>query len=173
MIKILKYGEVSNDEIFSRFVLQTSVEDIVADIIKNVRENGDSAVLDYCKRFDGADLKSLAVSKEEIEEAVAEVEPRFLEILKKAAENIRTFHKMQVREGFSIEKENGIVIGQKRTPVDRAGLYVPGGTAAYPSTVLMDAIPAKIAGCPEVVMVTPPSKNGKVNPVILASAYIA
>lgn len=173
MIKILKYGEVSNDEIFSRFVPQTSVEDIVADIIKNVRENGDSAVLDYCKRFDGADLKSLAVSKEEIEEAVAEVEPRFLEILKKAAENIRTFHKMQVREGFSIEKENGIVIGQKITPVDRAGLYVPGGTAAYPSTVLMDAIPAKIAGCPEVVMVTPPSKNGKVNPVILASAYIA
>ena len=173
MIKILKYGEVSNDEIFSRFVPQISVEDTVADIIKNVRENGDSAVLDYCKRFDGADLESLAVSKEEIDEAVAEVEPRFLEILKKAAENIRTFHKMQVREGFSIEKENGIVIGQKITPVDRAGLYVPGGTAAYPSTVLMDAIPAKIAGCPEVVMVTPPSKNGKINPVILASAYIA
>ena len=173
MIKILKYGEVSNDEIFSRFVPQTSVEDIVADIIKNVRENGDSAVLDYCKMFDGAELKSLAVSKEEIEEAVAEVEPKFLEILKKAAENIRTFHKMQVREGFSIEKENGIVIGQKITPVDRAGLYVPGGTAAYPSTVLMDAIPAKIAGCPEVDMVTPPSKNGKINPVILASAYIA
>ena len=173
MIKILKYGEVSNDEIFSRFVPRTSVEDVVADIIKNVRENGDSSVLDYCKKFDGAELKTLLVSKEEIEEAVAEVEPKFLEILKKAAENIRTFHKMQVREGFSIEKENGIVIGQKITPVDRAGLYVPGGTAAYPSTVLMDAIPAKIAGCPEVVMVTPPSKNGKINPVILASAYVA
>ncbi|MBQ8868682.1 MAG: histidinol dehydrogenase [Oscillospiraceae bacterium] len=173
MIKILKYGEVSNDEIFSRFVPQTSVEDIVADIIKNVKENGDSAVLDYCKKFDGAELETLQVSKEEIDEAVESVEPKFLEILKKAAENIRTFHKMQVREGFSIEKENGIVIGQKITPVDRAGLYVPGGTAAYPSTVLMDAIPAKIAGCPEVVMVTPPSKNGKVNPVILASAYIA
>ena len=173
MIKILKYGEVSNDEIFSRFVPQTSVEDIVADIIKNVRENGDSAVLNYCKKFDGAEFETLQASKEEINEAVAAVEPKFLEILKKAAENIRTFHKMQVREGFSIEKENGIVIGQKITPVDRAGLYVPGGTAAYPSTVLMDAIPAKIAGCPEVVMVTPPSKNGKVNPVILASAYIA
>ncbi|MBQ8338746.1 MAG: histidinol dehydrogenase [Oscillospiraceae bacterium] len=173
MIKILKYGEVSNDEIFSRFVPRTSVEDVVADIIKNVRENGDSSVLDYCKKFDGAELKTLLVSKEEIEEAVAEVEPKFLEILKKAAENIRTFHKMQVREGFSIEKKNGIVIGQKITPVDRAGLYVPGGTAAYPSTVLMDAIPAKIAGCPEVVMVTPPSKNGKINPVILASAYVA
>ncbi len=173
MIKILKYGEVSNDEIFSRFVPQTSVEDIVSDIIKNVRENGDSAVLDYCKKFDGAELKTLQVSKEEIDEAVAAVEPKFLEILKKAAENIRTFHKMQVREGFSIEKENGIVIGQKITPVDRAGLYVPGGTAAYPSTVLMDAIPAKIAGCPEVVMVTPPSKNGKINPAILAAASVA
>ncbi len=173
MIKILKYGEVSNDEIFARFVPQTSVEDIVADIIKNVRENGDSAVLDYCKRFDGAELTALAVSKEEIDEAVAQVEPKFLEILKKAAENIREFHKMQKREGFSIKKENGIVIGQKITPVDRAGLYVPGGTAAYPSTVLMDAIPAKIAGCPEVVMVTPPNKEGKINPVILASAFVA
>ncbi len=173
MIKILKYGEVSNDEIFARFVPQTSVEDIVADIVKNVRENGDSAVFDYCKRFDGAELTTLAVSKEEIDEAVAQVEPKFLEILRKAAENIREFHKMQKREGFSVNKGNGIVIGQKITPVDRAGLYVPGGTAAYPSTVLMDAIPAKIAGCPEVVMVTPPSKDGKVNPVILAAASVA
>lgn len=173
MIKILEYGKVQNGEIFARVVPQTKVEDIVADIIKNVRENGDKAVFEYCKKFDGADLNSLLVSKEEIEEAVKAVEPRFLEVLKKAAENIRAFHSKQKREGFEIKRENGVVMGQKITAVDRAGLYVPGGTAAYPSTVLMDSIPAKIAGCDEVVMVTPPNREGKINPVILAAAHIA
>ncbi|MBQ8858709.1 MAG: histidinol dehydrogenase [Clostridia bacterium] len=173
MIKILKYGEVANADIFARAVPTVNVEETVADIISRVRAEGDSAVLDYCRRFDGADLASLAVSEEEIDEAVAAVEPRFLEILEKAAKNIRAFHEKQVRNSFIINNENGVVIGQKVIPVDRAGLYVPGGTAAYPSTVLMDAIPAKIAGCREVVMVTPPSKNGKVNPVILAAARIA
>ncbi|MBE6788491.1 MAG: histidinol dehydrogenase [Ruminococcaceae bacterium] len=173
MIKILEYGKVQNGEIFARVVPQTKVEDIVADIIKNVRENGDKAVFEYCKRFDGAELASLLVSKEEIDKAVKEVEPRFLEVLKKAAENIRAFHSKQKREGFEIKRENGVVMGQKITAVDRAGLYVPGGTAAYPSTVLMDSIPAKIAGCEEVVMVTPPNREGKINPVILAAAHIA
>ncbi|MBQ1229718.1 MAG: histidinol dehydrogenase, partial [Clostridia bacterium] len=125
------------------------------------------------EKFDGAALSSLAVSEEEIDEAMAVVEPRFLEILQRAAENIRAFHERQVRNSFILNQQNGVVIGQKIIPVDRAGLYVPGGTAAYPSTVLMDAIPAKIAGCPEVVMVTPPSREGKVNPVILAAARIA
>ena len=169
MIKILKYGEVENKDIFSRVVPTVNVEDIVTDIIKNVRENGDKALFEYCERFDKAKLESLLVSEEEIKEAVALVEPQFLEILKTAAQNIREYHKNQVRSGFEIKKADGVIIGQKIIPVDRAGLYVPGGTAAYPSTVLMDSIPAKIAGCKEVVMVTPPSQNGKVNPVILAA----
>ena len=173
MIKILKYGEVSNSEIFARAETNINVESIVSEIIENVKQNGDKALYEYCEKFDKAKLDCLLVSGEEIEEAVSLVEPKFLEILKKAAENIRTFHQKQLREGFKIKGEDGIVIGQKITPVDRAGLYVPGGTAAYPSTVLMDSIPAKIAGCKEVVMVTPPSANGKVNPVILAAAKIA
>ncbi len=173
MIKIFKYGEVSNDEVFARFEPTVSVEGVVADIIKNVREKGDAALFEYCEKFDKAKLDSLAVSEAEIEEAVSMVEPKFLEILEKAAANIRKFHERQVRNSFIINDEDGIVIGQKVIPVDRAGLYVPGGTAAYPSTVLMDSIPAKIAGVREVVMVTPPSKDGKVNPVILAAAKIA
>lgn len=173
MIKIYKYGEVANDEIFARVSPTVDVAGIVSDIIQNIKENGDNALLDYTERFDGVRLTSLAVSAEEIEEAFSLVEPKFIEILEKAAKNIRKFHERQVRNSFIINDEDGIVIGQKIIPVDRAGLYVPGGTAAYPSTVLMDAIPAKIAGCREVVMVTPPMKNGKVNPVILAAAKIA
>lgn len=173
MIKIMKYGEVPNSEIFARSVSKTDVAGTVAEIIKNVRENGDKALFEYCEKFDKAQLSSLAVTKEEIDEALSLVEPEFLEILEKAAKNIRKFHSRQVRNSFIINDEDGIVIGQKIIPVDRAGLYVPGGTAAYPSTVLMDAIPAKIAGCREVVMVTPPTKDGKVNPVILAAAHVA
>lgn len=173
MIKIMKYGEVPNSEIFARSVPKTDVAGTVAEIIKNVRENGDKALFEYCEKFDKAKLSSLAVTKEEIDEALSLVEPEFLEILEKAAKNIRKFHSHQVRNSFIINDEDGIVIGQKIIPVDRAGLYVPGGTAAYPSTVLMDAIPAKIAGCREVVMVTPPTKDGKVNPVILAAAHVA
>lgn len=173
MIQILKYGDVPASEIFARTEPSFNVEDIVADIIANVRQNGDAALYEYCEKFDKAKLSCLLVSKEEIEDAVAAVEPRFLEILRKAAENIRAFHSRQVRNSFVINEANGIVVGQKIIPVDRAGLYVPGGTAAYPSTVLMDSIPAKIAGVKEVVMVTPPNQEGKVNPVILAAASIA
>lgn len=173
MIKILKYGEVDNKDIFARVVPQVNVEDIVSDIIKNVRKDGDKALYMYSEKFDKAKLTSLKVSKEEIDEALSLVEPKFIEILEKAAKNIRKFHEKQVRNSFIINDENGIVMGQKVIPVDRAGLYVPGGTAAYPSTVLMDSIPAKIAGVGEVVMVTPPGADGKVNPVILAAAAIA
>ena len=173
MISIQRYGEVSNDEIFARTSPTVNVEGVVADIIKNVREKGDAALFEYCERFDGARLDSLLVTAREIDEAVAQVEPRFIEILECAAANIRKFHERQKRNSFILNDEDGIIIGQKVIPVDRAGLYVPGGTAAYPSTVLMDSIPAKIAGCREVVMVTPPSKNGKVNPVILAAAKVA
>ena len=173
MIKIYKYGEVSNNEIFARTEPTVSVEDVVTDIIKTVRARGDAALLEYCEKFDKARLDSLAVTEDEIDEAMNLVEPKFLEILEKAAKNIRKFHERQVRNSFIINDEDGIVVGQKVIPVDRAGLYVPGGTAAYPSTVLMDSIPAKIAGVREVVMVTPPSKDGKINPVILAAARIA
>ena len=173
MIKILKYGEVANKDIFARVNPTAKVEGIVAEIIENVKANGDKALLEYTERFDGAALTSLAVSEEEIEEAFASVEPKFIEVLSKAAKNIRKFHEKQRRNSFIINDEDGIVVGQKIIPVDRAGLYVPGGTAAYPSTVLMDSIPAKVAGVCEVVMVTPPQKNGKINPVILAAAKIA
>ncbi len=173
MIRILKYGEVKNQDIFARVVPEIDVEATVSDIIATVRRDGDRALFYYCEKFDGAKLSSLLVSEEEIDEAVAAVEPRFLEILKEAAVNIRKFHEKQVRNSFIINDEDGIVVGQKVIPVDRAGLYVPGGTAAYPSTVLMDSIPAKIAGCKQVVITTPPGKDGKVNPVILAAARIA
>ena len=173
MIQILKFGQVPADEIFARTEPAINVEGIVAEIIANVRKNGDAALYEYCEKFDKAKLDALQVTKEEIDEAVAAVEPKFLEILQKAADNIRSFHSRQVRNSFVISQENGVVVGQKIIPVDRAGLYVPGGTAAYPSTVLMDSIPAKIAGVREVVMVTPPNKEGKVNPVILAAANIA
>ncbi len=173
MIKILKYSEISPEEIFSRVTPKIDVEKIVSDIIADVASNGDKAVLEYCRKFDKAELTDLRVSEEEIEEAVATVEPDFLRILKDAAANIRAFHEKQVRTSFIINDKKGVVTGQKITPVETAGLYVPGGTAAYPSTVLMDSIPAKIAGVKELVMVTPPSSEGKVNPVILAAAKIA
>lgn len=172
MIRILKYGRVSNEEIFSRVEPKVNVEEIVSDIIENVRNRGDEALFSYSEKFDGAKLDSLLVTNAEMEEALAEVEPEFFAILEKAAKNIRAFHENQVRKGFEIACENGAVMGQKVIPLDRAGLYVPGGTASYPSSVLMNAIPAKIAGCGEVVMTTP-SKNGKIAPAILAAAKVA
>ncbi len=173
MIKILKYGEVENKDIFSRAVTEVDVTATVTEIIENVKQYGDSALFMYCEKFDKAKLTSLEVTNEEIDEAFSSVPSEFIEILKKAAANIRKFHEKQVRNSFIINDENGVVIGQKIIPVDKAGLYVPGGTAAYPSTVLMDSIPAKIAGVKEVVITTPPSLNGKINPVILAAAKIA
>ena len=173
MIKILKYGVDTDKDIFKRFTPQYGVEDVVADIIATVRRDGDKALFDYNEKFDGAKVDALQVSKEEIEFALNDVSPELVEILKKAAANIRKFHSKQVRNSFIINDEDGIVIGQKITPIEKAGLYVPGGTAPYPSTVLMDAIPAKIAGCSELVMVTPPEKSGRVNSAILAAAYVA
>lgn len=173
MIKIMKFGEVKNNEIFARSVPAVNVSDIVSEIIENVKANGDKALFEYNKKFDKAELSTLLVTEEEIDEAFKSVSPKFIEILRKAAANIRKFHEKQVRNSYIINDEDGVVIGQKIIPVDRAGLYVPGGTAAYPSTVLMDSIPAKIAGCRETVIVTPPNKDGKINPVILTAAKIA
>ena len=173
MIPILKVGQVPNSEIFARVTPEADVAAIVADIIADVKENGDTAVKAYCAKFDKAELTSLEVTPEEIQEAISQVEPEFLDILREAAENIRSFHSRQVRNSFVIADKPGIVLGQKITPIEKVGVYVPGGTAAYPSTVLMDTIPAKIAGCPQVVMVTPPGRDGKVNPAILAAADLA
>jgi len=173
MIKILKYGEVPNSEIFARTEPTANVADIVADIIATVQRDGDKALFTFTEKFDKAKLTALQVTPQERAAALCEIEPKFLEVLRRAAANIRRFHERQVRNSFILNEENGVVVGQKIIPIDRAGLYVPGGTAAYPSTVLMDAIPAKIAGCREVVMVTPPQANGKVNPVILTAAEVA
>ena len=173
MIRILDYDKVSREEIFDRSVPTANVTDIVAGIIATVRRDGDKALYAYAEKFDRAVLSSLEVSEEEIAEAFEAVEPRFIEILEKAAENIRLFHSAQKRNSFIINEKNGVIIGQKVIPIEKVGLYVPGGTAAYPSTVLMDSIPAKIAGCGEICIVTPPSADGKVNPVILAAAKIA
>lgn len=173
MIPILKVGQVPNSEIFARVTPAVDVAAIVADIIADVKENGDTAVKAYCAKFDKAELTSLEVTPEEIQAAISQVEPEFLAILREAAENIRSFHSRQVRNSFVIADKPGIVLGQKITPIEKVGVYVPGGTAAYPSTVLMDTIPAKIAGCPQLVMVTPPGRDGKVNPAILAAADLA
>ena len=172
MIKMMKYGEVPSSEIFARGTAETDVSDIVADILAEVRQKGDAALLAYAKQFDKADLQALEVSEAEIDAAFQKVEPAFIAVLQQAAENIRAFHRRQIRNSFVITGD-GIVSGQKITPIAKVGLYVPGGTAAYPSTVLMDAIPAKIAGCKEICITTPALPDGSINPVILAAAKIA
>lgn len=172
MIKIYDCDKITLDEIFKRESEDTtSIQNTVSEIIENVKKNGDSALRFYADKFDGGAPESLEVTKEEINAAMKEVSPELIEIIKKAAANIENFHKRQIRQSFVINEENGVVIGQKIMPVEKAGLYVPGGTAAYPSSVLMNSIPAKLAGCREIVITTP-AKGGKVNSAILAAAYI-
>ena len=173
MIRIIDYKSIDPSEILDRKENVFNVADTVSEIIKAVREKGDSALFAFCEKFDKVKLSSLEVSSEEIEAAFLAVEPEFVEILKEAKENIYAFHSRQVRNSFLINEKDGVVIGQKVIPIEKVGLYVPGGTAAYPSSVLMNAIPAKIAGCSEIVMVTPPSADGSVNPAILAAAKVA
>ncbi len=173
MIRILPYSQTNLKQIFARVNPEMDVTGIVKQIIAEVVKRGDEALFEYCQRFDRAKLTTLEVTSEEIDAAVKAVEPELIRILEKAAANIRKFHQSQVRNSYIINDGNGIVMGQKVIPMDRVGIYVPGGTAAYPSTVLMDSIPAKIAGCGQIIMVTPPGKDGKVNPAILAAAKIA
>ena len=173
MIRILEYKSIENKDIVASPKPIEDVSGVVSEIIAKVRAEGDAALYEYAERFDKVKLDALRVSEEEIEEGVAAVEESFFRILEKSAKNIREFHEKQRREGFEIKRENGVILGQKVTPIARVGLYVPGGTAAYPSTVLMDAIPAKIAGCGKVVMVTPPGKDGRIPAVILAAAKVA
>ena len=146
MIRTYKYGEITKEEIFARTESTINVEEIVADIIKNVRADKDEALLRYSEKFDGVRLSAIEVTEEEIDEAVASVDAKFIEILKRASESIYAFHSRQVRNSFLINDKEGVIIGQKIIPIEKVGLYVPGGTAAYPSSVLMNCIPAKIAG---------------------------
>ena len=173
MIKIMKYGQLPPSEIFARQADTGDISAAVADILANVRQSGDEALFAYTKKFDKAELSALEVTESELQEAFEKVDPKFLSVLEEAAVNIRRFHQAQVRTSFILNDQDGIVMGQRITPIEKVGIYVPGGRAAYPSTVLMDSIPAKIAGCSQIVMVTPPGADGKVNPVILAAAKIA
>ena len=174
MIKLYNFDELRPEEILNRDIrAEKNVEDVVDGILAEVRARGDEALKEYALKFDGAKIDDLQVTQAEIDEAFANMDPYFLETLREAAANIESFHRQQVHKNFVINEKPGIVLGQKYTPIEKAGVYVPGGTAAYPSTVLMDVIPAKVAGVAEIVMTTPAGKDGKVNPVILAAAATA
>ena len=173
MIRILDYAALGKEAVLARKADAPDVSRPVAEILAAVRQEGDAAVLRYCAAFDGMpEGTALEVPAEEMLAACDAVDPALLNVMQEAAENIRAFHKRQLREGFVMSERNGVVLGQKVTPLARVGLYVPGGTASYPSTVLMDCIPAKLAGVPEVIMVTP-AKGGKIAPEILAAAAVA
>lgn len=153
--------------------LSKDVEEAVAGIIRQVREGGDEAIRELTRKFDKVELDSFRVTEEEIQEAVNQVSPEFLNVLREAKENIETFHREQVRKSWIKEFRPGVRLGEQFVPIERVGVYVPGGRAAYPSTVLMDTVPAMVAGCPSVAMTTPPGPDGKVNPNILAAAFVA
>ena len=174
MIRLYEFDALRPEEILNRDLrAEHDVEQAVKAILEDVRVRGDAALLEYAKKFDGASLDGLQVSEAEMQAALDKTDSDFLQTLQQAAENIRAFHSRQIHRDFVISKENGVVLGQKYTPIEKAGVYVPGGTASYPSTVLMDAIPAKLAGVSEIVMVTPPSKDGSIAPAILAAAKVA
>ena len=173
MIKIYEYGAVSDNEIFARTSSSQDVSGIVAPILEDVRNRGDQALRDFTSKFDGAQIDSIEVPASEIQAAYDSMDEAFIRVLKTAANNIRSYHSRQKRDSFVISENDGIVLGQKIVPVSVAGIYVPGGTAAYPSTVLMDTIPAKIAGVGQVVMVTPPGRDGKISQAVLAAAKVA
>ena len=166
MIKIVEAKDFSRDEIK---IQSPDVSKTVSEIIDNVRLNGDKAVIDYEAKFDGVKLSSLEVSEEEIQDALKKVGNDYVAMLERAAENIREFHSKQVRNGFAFSRQNGAILGQRVIPLERVGLYVPGGTASYPSSVLMNAIPAKIAGCDEIFIATPPEIKNE----IIAAAHVA
>ena len=174
MMKLYRLEDLTPDQILNRDLrAEQDVEEVVDAIIADVRARGDAALRDYALRFDGARLEELEVSAQEMDQALAEADPYFLDTLRMAAANIEAFHRRQLRDSFVMTEQDGVILGQKYTPVERAGVYVPGGTAAYPSTVLMDVIPARVAGVPEIVMTTPAGRDGRVAPAILAAASVA
>ena len=175
MIKILDCAEVTRDELFYRGSSEPDEKTVgtVKTIIEEVRRRGDAALKEYALAFDKVELDELRVTTDEFRAAIDEAGPELMAALTKAAENIRAFHSCQIRDGFRISGNDGYILGQKITPIAKAGIYVPGGTASYPSTVLMDAIPAKLAGVERIVMVTPPGPDGRIAAPILAAASIA
>ena len=172
MIRILKESETKREAIFAREDPVGSVEEPVREIIAQVRAKGDEALKRYTKEFDGVDITSVEVGQGAIDEGFRMADPMLVDILYRASERVAAFHQHQVRNSFLVNEEDGILMGQKIIPLERVGLYVPGGTAAYPSSVIMNCIPAKLAGVKEVIMVTPPGKDGKILPNILAAARI-
>ena len=174
MMKLYRLEDLTPDQILNRDLrAEQDVEEVVDPIIADMRARGDAALRDYALRFDGARLEELEVSAQEMDQALADADPYFLDTLRMAAANIEAFHRRQLRDSFVMTEQDGVILGQKYTPVERAGVYVPGGTAAYPSTVLMDVIPARVAGVPEIVMTTPAGRDGRVDPAILAAAAVA
>ncbi len=173
MIDITYLKDASRDQVFAALPPQADVSHEVAAIIARVRAEGDQAVLALTQQLDGPALSALLVTPEEIAQGAAACEPAFLRVLKDAAENIRDFHRHQLKSGFLTQPRPGVTTGQKVLPLHRVGLYVPGGTASYPSSVLMNAIPAALAGVGQVVMATPPDKEGRVADAILAAASVA
>ena len=173
MIRMFEYGSVPNETLFIRSPLFTDVGPVVAGILRDVKENGDEALFRLTEKYDGAKLSSLLVTEEEIEEAFASVSGEYRAVLQLAHDNIAEYHRCQIRPGFVMTRPNGVVLGQKVTPIERVGLYVPNGTAAYPSSLLMNCVPAKLAGCGMLVITTPPGRDGKIDPAIRAAAKIA
>ena len=175
MIKVINYKECQSlDDILLRS--QFSYDDVnekVKAILEDVKQNGDNALKKYAKMFDNADIENIEATEKEIEEAYNRVDEKFKETLKLAYNNIEKFHKKQLRNSFITNEEDGIVMGQIVNPIEKVGVYIPGGTAVYPSTVLMNVIPAKVAGVNEIILVSPPNKEGKINDNILAAAKIA
>lgn len=175
MIRIINYTDILPADIRPEPDAERDVSAVVSEIIAEVRRNGDDALREFSRRFDGgAELRDFEVTQDEWDTAIASVEPEFFAVLERAAKNIEAYHRNQVRQGFIAHGTNGAVMGQKITPIERVGLYIPGGTAAYPSSALMNAIPAKIAGVSEIIMVTPPGADGGIkNKYILAAAKVA
>ena len=172
-MKIQNLNEIDRSTLFLRRLEDSGVEEIVRGIIADVAQNGDHALIAYAKKFDRAALDSLEVTTAELDDALLSMPTELLDAMQTAAENIRAFHSMQLREGFRLERPNGVYMGQKITPIEKVGLYIPGGTASYPSTVFMNAIPTKLAGCALVVMVSPPNESGQIAAPILAAAKLA
>lgn len=173
MMQIYPYENVEKSKLFFRGVTESGVRDTVSEILRTVRDGGDAALRDYARRFDKAELAEIEVPARDLDAALEAIDPELRRVMEQAAENIRAFHAHQCRTGFEFTRRDGVIMGQKITPIEKVGLYIPGGTAAYPSTVLMNAIPAKLAGCSQIVMVSPPTCGGGIAPVILAAAKIA
>lgn len=172
MIRVMRYGEIPEEEIFFRGEIKSDVGPVVADIIAKVRARGDEALREFADRFDGGAPESLEVTPEEMAAAVRQTDPALLAVMKESVQNIRDYHSRQVRSSFVISEKDGVVLGQKITPIGKVGIYVPGGTAPLSSSVLMNAVPAKLAGCREIVMATP-ARAGFVDPAMLAAASVA